>query len=213
MKIVELHSHLNGYEWLLVHEPGIWAQIEDTIKSVDALSLKTKISKEKTMKGRELYSPKEINRAFVAAFQAIGTDDTTNDDDAWAERRTSYWVSSDYDLVRQTMQLPASKQKETIEAAGREAILSYNQTDFVCRRVAVEVQFGKYSFIAYDLFVKHLAFYVGNEIDVGVEILPMKSMQRDMSSGPGYYEGALYDVARQGRGVPAVPLVLVGVVP
>ena len=81
------------------------------------------------------------------------------------------------------------------------------------RRVAVEVQFGKYSFIAYDLFVKHLAFYVGNAIDVGVEILPMKAMQEHMSSGPGYYESALYDVARQGRGVPAVPLVLVGVEP
>ena len=69
-------------------------------------------------------------------------------------------------------------------------IRSYNQTDFVKNRVAVEVQFGKYSFIAYDLFVKHLAFYVGNEIDVGVEVLPMNSMQTEMSSGPGYYEGA-----------------------
>lgn len=80
-------------------------------------------------------------------------------------------------------------------------------------RVAVEVQFGKYSFIAYDLFVKHLAFYVGNTIEVGIEILAMKSMQEEMSSGPGYYEGALYDIVRQGRGVPAVPLVLVGVLP
>ncbi len=28
-----------------------------------------------------------------------------------------------------------------------------------------------------------------------------------------YYEGALYDLARQGRGVPAVPLVLLGIEP
>lgn len=41
----------------------------------------------------------------------------------------------------------------------------------------------------------------------------MKEMQEDMSSGPGYYEGALYGVARHGRGVPSVPLVLLGVVP
>ncbi len=34
-----------------------------------------------------------------------------------------------------------------------------------------------------------------------------------MSSGIGYYERELYNVLRQGRGVPAVPLVLVGVVP
>jgi hypothetical protein len=58
-----------------------------------------------------------------------------------------------------------------------------------------------------------MAFFVGDQINVGVEILPMKSKQVDMSSGPGYYEGALYDIARQGRGVPAVPLVLVGIIP
>jgi hypothetical protein len=95
----------------------------------------------------------------------------------------------------------------------KKPIRSYNQTDFVKNRVAVEIQFGKYSFVAYDLFVKHLAFYVRDAIDLGVEILPMKSMQEEMSSGPGYYEGALYDVARQGRGVPAVPLILIGVMP
>jgi hypothetical protein len=91
--------------------------------------------------------------------------------------------------------------------------LSFNQTDFVKERVAVEVQFGKYSFVAYDLFVKHMAFFVGNTIDLGVEILAMKEMQQHMSSGPGYYEGELYNVIRQGRGVPAVPLILIGVAP
>ena len=50
-----------------------------------------------------------------------------------------------------------------------------------------------------------------DQIDVGIEILAMKSMQRDMSSGPGYYEGELYNVIRNGRGVPSVPLVIVGV--
>lgn len=79
-------------------------------------------------------------------------------------------------------------------------------------RVAVEVQFGKYPFVAFDLFVKHLAFYVGDVIDVGVEILPMKTLQREMSSGVSYYEGELYNLIREGRGVPAVPVVL-GVAP
>ena len=103
------------------------------------------------------------------------------------------------------------EQKLEIEATGEKPIFSYNQTDFVKDRVAIEVQFGKYSFVAYDLFVKHLAFYVGDQIDVGIEILPMKSMQSQMSSGVAYYEGELYNVVRQGRGVPAVPLVIVGI--
>lgn len=57
----------------------------------------------------------------------------------------------------------------------------------------------------------HLVRYVSDQIDVGIEILPMKTLQARMSSGVAYYEGELYNVVRQGRGVPAVPLVLVGV--
>lgn len=78
-------------------------------------------------------------------------------------------------------------------------------------RVAIEVQFGKYSFVAYDLFVKHMAFFVSDVIDVGFEILPMKELQEQLSSGPQYYPAALYDLIRQGRSTPAVPMVLVGV--
>lgn len=105
------------------------------------------------------------------------------------------------------------QQKAEIVGAGEKPLASYNQTDFVKERVAVEVQFGKYAFVAYDLFVKHLAFYVGDVIDVGIEILPMKELQQQMSSGVGYYEGELYNLIREGRGVPAVPLVLIGVIP
>jgi len=203
MQIATFHSHLNGYEWLMCHEKGIWKEIERAIKAVDANACRNKISAEKTMRGKVLFAPKEINAAFDIEFHKSD----------WRESRTSYWVTDDYDLIRKTLTLPQNEQKDQIQQAGKRPILSYNQTDFVKRRVAVEVQFGKYSFIAYDLFVKHMAFYVGDQIDVGVEILPMKSMQEEMSSGPGYYEGALYDLVRQGRGVPAVPLILVGVVP
>lgn len=53
-------------------------------------------------------------------------------------------------------------------------------------------------------------------IDVGIEILPMKEPQDEMSSGVGYlgyYGGELYNLIREGRGVPAVPLVLIGIAP
>jgi len=58
-----------------------------------------------------------------------------------------------------------------------------------------------------------MAFYIGNVIDVGVEILAMKSLQKEMASGVGYYEGELYNLIQESRGVPAVPLVLIGVAP
>ena len=88
---------------------------------------------------------------------------------------------------------------------------SHNQTDFMKDRVVVETQFRKHPSVNYDLLAKHLAFYVGDTIDVGIEILPMKSLQKNMSSGVAYYEGELYNVVHQERGVPAVPIVLIGI--
>jgi len=201
MKIVETYSHLNGLEFLIVHKPKLWKEIKNVVLSVDAEICKTKVSKEKTMKGKLLYSPIDMNSAFSKLLRA----------NKWAESRVSYWVTKNEKLIRKTLTIPAEEQKKEIEEAGERPIFSYNQTDFVKDRVAVEVQFGKYSFVAYDLFVKHLAFYVGDRIDVGVEILPMKSLQAQMSSGVGYYEGELYNIVRQGRGVPAVPLIIIGI--
>lgn len=203
MKITELYSHLNGLEFLLVHKPALWDEIKEVVSKVDASTCKTKISKEKRMKGRLLFSPIDLNTCFAGMLRAKG----------WKESRVSYWVTKDERLVRKTLTIPPEEQKKTIEAAGQVPIFSYNQTDFIKDRTAIEVQFGKYPFVTYDLFVKHLAFYVSDQIDVGIEILATKSLQSQMSSGIAYYEGEFYNVVRQGRGVPAVPLILIGVEP
>jgi hypothetical protein len=203
MKIAETYSHLNGLEFLLVHKPALWQEMQTVIAEVDANQCRTKVSREKTMKGKLLYSPIDMNAAFNRLLR----------DRSWGESRVSYWVTKSEALIRKTLTMSAEEQKREIQAAGETPIFSYNQTDFVKDRVAVEVQFGKYAFVAYDLFVKHLAFYVGDRIDVGIEILPMKSLQSQMSSGVAYYEGEFYNVVRQGRGVPSVPLVLIGIEP
>ena len=203
MRIVETYSHLNGLEFLLVHKPPLWKEIQDVISRTDAGKCRTKISKEIRTKDQLLYSPVGMNKAIRSGFDRY----------KWEERRISYWVTSDTKLIRKTLFMGPAQQKAEIEGAGLKPLPSYNQTDFVKERVAVEVQFGKYAFVAYDLFVKHLAFYVGDVIDVGVEILPMKELQQHMSSGVGYYEGELYNLIREGRGVPSVPLILIGVAP
>lgn len=203
MKIAETYSHLNGIEFLLVHKPALWKEIQSVITAVDANKCRTKVSKEKTMKGKLLFSPIDMNAEFNRLLRKK----------SWAESRVRYWVTKSEKLIRKTLTMEAEEQKREIEAAGETPIFSYNQTDFVKDRVAVEVQFGKYAFVAYDLFVKHLAFYIGDRIDVGIEILPMKFLQSQMSSGVAYYEGEFYNVVRQGRGVPAVPLVLIGIEP
>ncbi|MGC8560560.1 MAG: BglII/BstYI family type II restriction endonuclease [Phycisphaerae bacterium] len=201
MRIVEYYSHLNGLEYIHFHSRSLWKELENAVKCVDAERCRTKVSREKTKSGKVLYSPIEINKEFTRALRKRG----------WHESRTSYWVTSDVALIRETLHREPDEQRAMIQKRGKHPLFSYNQTDFVKDKIAVEVQFGKYAFVAYDLFVKHMAFFVGDKINVGVEILPMKALQSQMSSGVGYYEGGVYDLVRQGRSTPAVPLVIVGI--
>lgn len=80
MQIVKYHSHLNGYEWLLVHHPRVWKEIKGVIRAIDAEKCKTKVSKEKTMVGKLLYSPEDLNARFSEGLNKLG----------WKESRTSY---------------------------------------------------------------------------------------------------------------------------
>ena len=203
MRVVERYSHLNGEEHLLVHHPALWDDVLDAIGAVDAEACRTKESREQRKRGRLLYSPVEMNKAMASELGNRG----------WSERRQAFWVTADAKLMRRIQDLGPAEQRAAIVRAGREPIQSYNQTDFVKDRVAVEVQFGKYSFVAHDLFVKHMAFFVSDVIDVGMEIVPMKELEREMSSGVAYYERDLLNILRQGRSIPAVPLVLLGVAP
>lgn len=203
MKAAKKHSHLNGEEWLLVHEKDTYQEILDAIEDIDAEKCRTKISKERGRKGRALYSPVDINAEFDKRFSGLG----------WESIRYSYYVAHDFDQLEAMAQMPLEEQKQYLLDQGAEAIFSYNQTDHVKNRIAIEVQFGKYAFVAYDLFVKHLAFYAGRIINVGIEILPTKAMQRDMSSGIAYYEGELHNILRHGRSNPPVPLVIIGLEP
>jgi len=204
MEIIEKYSHLNGEEYLMVHHKDIYNEIVDVIHTVNADKFKTKVSKEKTMKERLLYNPSELNREFNRLFNQKN----------WNEVRYTYYVTTNYSIMQELISLPLEKQKEFLIKRGvTSPILSYKQTDFVKENIAIEVQFGKYAFVAYDLFVKHLLFYTGGVINVGIEILPVKSMQSEMSSGVAYYEGEVYNILRHGRNSPPVPLLIMGIAP
>jgi len=72
-------------------------------------------------------------------------------------------------------------------------------------RVLVEVQFGKYAFMFYDL-AKFQYFFNESQAEVGVEIVPCHAMHKEMSSGVSYGEQLVYDIERLRRHFPAVPV-------
>lgn len=173
MKVVYEYSHLGGSEILQVRYPKYNQQIYDVIKEVK--SSKTKISKEKTMMGRALYSPKDMNKQFEESFNKRG----------FHELKDTYTIS-----------IPNSD----VEIKG-----AFKQIDFVKEKVLVEVQFGKYAFMFYDM-AKFQYFFNENKAEVGVEIVPSHVLQSEMSSGVSYGEQLVYDIERLKRHFPAVPV-------
>ena len=131
--------------------------------------------KKKQKKGKALYSPINMNMQFKKSFNSKG----------FSEIRDTY-----------TITIPNSK----VEIPG-----AFKQVDFVKGKLFVEVQFGKYAFMFYDL-AKFQYFFNENKCDVGVEIVPCHYLHHQMSSGVSYGEQLIYDIERLKRHFPAVPI-------
>ncbi len=139
---------------------------------------KSKESKEKTKIGKMLYSPINMNKQFKDLFNSKG----------YKEIKDTY-----------TIRIPNSSTQ--IKGA-------FKQIDFVKEKVLIEVQFGKYAFMFYDL-AKFQYFFNENKAEVGVEIVPAHSLQKQMSSGVSYGEQLVYDIERLKRHFPAVPVKII----
>jgi len=177
MDIVYTYSHLGGEEILLVRHPKLYKEIMSTIAEIENPG-KSKVSKERTMNGEQLYSPIEINKLFKESFNKMG----------WAELKDSYDIQiPDYPHV--------------VKGA-------FKQCDFHKDPVLIEVQFGKYAFMFYDL-AKFQYFYNQGMIKVGVEIVPCHFLQKQMSTGVSYGEQLVYDLERLSKNFPSVPIMIV----
>ncbi len=154
-----------------------YPQAEADIYSIVAsvTANRTKESKEKTKTGRMLFSPVNMNAQFKAAF-----------------------LAKDFHEVRDTYSI-------TIPGSDTRITGAFKQVDFVRDQVFVEVQFGKYAFMFYDM-AKFQYFFNEDRAHVGVEIVPAHSLQREMSSGVSYGEQLVYDIERLKRHFPAVPV-------
>jgi hypothetical protein len=137
-----------------------------------------KVSKEKTKMGRELVSPIDLNAGFKTLFNDRG----------YQELRDTYTIS----VPNSNIRIPGA----------------FKQVDFVKGKVLVEVQFGKYAFMFYDM-AKFQYFFNENKADVGIEIVPSHTLHHRMSSGVSYGEQLVYDIERLKRTFPAVPVMVI----
>src|SRR2546428_9900315 len=72
MRIAGLYSFNKGKEVITEMHRSQMEEVLQVIESVDAENCKTKVSKEKTMRDRVLYSPPALNEAFKEQFTSKG---------------------------------------------------------------------------------------------------------------------------------------------
>jgi len=186
MKIAGMYSFNGGRETIEAAFNAELRDVEHIIAAVDSSQYKTKTSREKTMPGKTLYSPRALNKAFKSEFE-------TRD---WQK----YKVRCDY-----PSEYYVSGYVSPVSSKG-----AFREMDFVKNRVGVEIQFGKYAFMVYNVCAKMTIFHKMGVIDVGIEIVPLKVFTGDMSTGVSYFEQFVWDLEHRGIADIDIPVLILG---
>jgi len=187
MRVVAELSFNGGRENVLERFAPCYEEILSIIEAVDSASHMTKTSRERTMKGKKLYSPKKLNKSFKRLFLAKG----------WESRR----VKCDYplDLYKPGYTPPPQNSGQ------------FREMDFLKNKLGVEIQFGKYAFMVYNVCAKMTIFRNLGHIETGVEIVPVKGFVDSMSSGVSYFEQFAWDLQKRGVSNIDIPVFILGI--
>lgn len=186
MKIVGKYSIKKGEEIIMKNFKKEFFEIEKIITSIKADKLKIKKSKEKTMPGKMLYSPIALNKAFKKEFLKLG----------WKMVREKCVYPKQY-YIKNYLSDNVSKG-------------AFREMDFVKNKLGIEVQFGKYAFMVYNVSAKMTIFHKLGHIDVGVEIVPVKKIASQMSTGVSYFEQFIWDLEKRGVSNIDIPVLVLG---
>ncbi|GAK53557.1 restriction endonuclease BglII [Candidatus Moduliflexus flocculans] len=193
MIIAGKYSFNHGEEKILLKYPHLLQEIETIISCVEADRCKTKTSAEKTMPGKLLYSPSKLNAVFKSIFlEKEWTDDKENK--VYCDYPTEFYTSA------YTPKHPPNSR-----------VRPYRSMDFRKEQLGVEVQFGKYAFMVYNVCAKMTIFRNLGLIDTGVEIVPIKQFADEMSTGVSYFEQFVWDLRQRGVADIDIPVLILGV--
>ena len=187
MNVCGKYSFNNGLDILQSEYRELLEEIENIIGEVKATGCKTKKSKEKTMPGRLLYSPKRLNTAFKKQFLKRG----------WESKKVACNYPTDF-----------YENSYKFKALNKGV---FREMDFAKKRLGIEIQFGKYAFTVYSGCAKMTIFHNLGFIDAGVEIVPMKNFADEISTGVSYFEQFVWDLEQRGVSDIDIPVLILGI--
>ncbi|MFQ6036003.1 MAG: BglII/BstYI family type II restriction endonuclease [Sedimentisphaerales bacterium] len=187
MIVAAKYSFNSGLEVVQDKYPALLNEITEIVQEVDAHKCKTKKSEEKTMTGRLLYNPVALNKAFKKHFLQRG----------WKSKRVKCEYSTEfYENEYQTQPLSPG---------------AFREMDFIKEALGVEIQFGKYAFMVYNVCAKMTIFHNLGFVDTGVEIVPIKNFADEMSTGVSYFEQFIWDLEKRGVSNIDIPVLILGI--
>jgi len=83
--------------------------------------------------------------------------------------------------------------------------------DGVKNGVGLEVQFGKYAFMGWDIFGKMVIFAKTGNYKIAVEVVPVREFTKDMSTGVSYFEQIESILERRGVSNLDIPVAVLGI--
>ncbi len=187
MIIAGVYSFNRGGKFIKGKYKHLLGEIEEIISAVDANQHKTKKSKEKTMPGRMLFNPKSLNREFKNEF--------------FSRQWQNVKVKCDYPTHFYTKNYEPKRMKGG----------AFREMDFVKEGLGVEVQFGKYAFMVYNVCAKMTIFNKMGYIDAGIEVVPIKQFADEMSTGVSYFEQFVWDLENRGISNIDIPVLIFGI--
>jgi hypothetical protein len=103
------------------------------------------------------------------------------------------------------------RQRVKVEMLNAPKRAVYREIEFVKTRLGVDVQFGKLALIAYSVTAKMPIFHDEDLIDVGIQLVPVKDLAHEMSSGVAYFEQFVWDLEHRGVADIDIPVLVLGI--
>lgn len=83
--------------------------------------------------------------------------------------------------------------------------------DGIKNKVGIEIEFGKYAFMGYDLFSKMILFKNKNLIECGIEVVAIQAVVKNMSSGVSSFNHIHVDMINRGEADLDIPCLVLGI--
>jgi hypothetical protein len=180
MRVARTYSFKGGEDFVKRSHGTELREVLAAIRHLDATACLTKESSEKTKVGQLLFSPPDLNKALKIELRDHGWTEKSDGKKGYIEPRYAFGGNR------------------------------FREMDGIKNKVGLEIQFGKYAFMGYDIFSKMVIFNKLGLIECGIEVVPVNELCKHMSTGVSDFDQLMIDFKYRGESDIDIPVFAIG---